>query len=477
MLRISTQAERRPDLRASNNVLQFCRGIKTQWARVLLLLLVDAVVLSLAWQLAELFGTPGAPSWSVQNNPVSLLLVLGTVIGVFFTSRLYRSGEQRRDYIGIVRSMTVAVSVLLLVAYIYQPTEFVSRSHLILFWVLSTIFVCLGRYGVDQLTEALRAQGNIRYNVFLICDPEYLEQSVQLITRENRYNVMGIADARSLDRSMRDRTLTRIRSLGTVEVFVSWDAIRKRQHLCWHFRTAGIKLHVIPHGLEPLMNEPRFRPMQGFPTLSFMPPMLTGIDFVLKQIFDYCAALILVLIISPLYLLIAFVIRLDSPGPIFYRQTRIGLQGTPFQVWKFRTMVTNADQLQKQLEAQNETKDGILFKMKDDPRITRVGKFLRQYSLDELPQLFNVLMGEMSLVGPRPLPLRDVQNFSERHFIRQEVLPGITGLWQVSGRSNIDDFEQVIGLDLSYIENWSLWLDLSILLRTIRVVFQKAGAY
>jgi exopolysaccharide biosynthesis polyprenyl glycosylphosphotransferase len=476
MLRISTHTERRPDLRASN-VLQFCRGIKTQWARVLLLFTVDALVLSLAWRLAERFGTPGAPSWSVQNNPISLLLILGTVMGVFITSQLYRSGELRRDYVGIIRAMTVAVSLLLLVAYIYQPSEFISRSHLILFWLFSAVFVCLGRYGIDQLTETLRAQGNIRYNVFLICDPEYLEQSIQLITRENRYNVMGIADARSLDRAMRDRTLTRIRSLGTVEAFVSWDAIHKRQHLWWHFRTAGIKLHVIPHGLEPLLNEPRFRPFQGFPTLSFAPPMLTGFDFALKQVFDYCAALILILIISPLYLLIAIAIRIDSSGPIFYRQTRIGLQGTPFQVWKFRTMVTNADQLQKQLEAQNQTKDGILFKIKDDPRITRVGRFLRQYSLDELPQLFNVLMGEMSLVGPRPLPLRDVQNFLEHHFIRQEVLPGITGLWQVSGRSDIDDFEQVVGLDLFYIENWSLWLDLKILLCTIRVVFQKAGAY
>ena len=140
-------------------------------------------------------------------------------------------------------------------------------------------------------------------------------------------------------------------------------------------------------------------------------------------------------------------------------------------------MRTDADKLQKELEAQNETKDGILFKIKDDPRVTRVGKFLRRYSLDELPQLFNVLLGEMSLVGPRPLPTRDVDKFSERHFIRQEVLPGVTGLWQVSGRSNIIDFEQVIKLDLNYIENWSLGLDFEILLKTVQVVLKKEGAY
>ena len=140
-------------------------------------------------------------------------------------------------------------------------------------------------------------------------------------------------------------------------------------------------------------------------------------------------------------------------------------------------MVTNAEKLQANLEAKNEIKDGVLFKMKDDPRITKIGKFLRLYSLDELPQLFNVLLGDMSLVGPRPLPVRDVEKFQTPHFIRQEVLPGITGLWQVSGRSDIEKFEDAVKLDISYIENWSILLDLRILLQTVRVVLQKTGAY
>ena len=140
-------------------------------------------------------------------------------------------------------------------------------------------------------------------------------------------------------------------------------------------------------------------------------------------------------------------------------------------------MRPDADKIQTELEALNENKDGIMFKMKDDPRVTRIGKLLRRYSLDELPQIFNVLHGEMSLIGPRPLPTRDVAHFSERHFIRQEVLPGITGWWQVSGRSDIIDFDQVMRLDLHYIENWSLWLDLNILFKTVAVVLRKQGAY
>jgi exopolysaccharide biosynthesis polyprenyl glycosylphosphotransferase len=185
----------------------------------------------------------------------------------------------------------------------------------------------------------------------------------------------------------------------------------------------------------------------------------------------------MILLLSPIFMAIALLIKLDSSGPIFYRQTRVGLHGNLFQAWKFRTMVTNADQLQQQLESQNQTKDGILFKLKADPRVTRLGNFLRQYSLDELPQLFNVLLGEMSLVGPRPLPVRDVDKFATHHYVRHEVLPGITGLWQVSGRSDITDFEDVIQLDLDYIQNWSLGLDLNILLRTVKVVLQKTGAY
>jgi lipopolysaccharide/colanic/teichoic acid biosynthesis glycosyltransferase len=140
-------------------------------------------------------------------------------------------------------------------------------------------------------------------------------------------------------------------------------------------------------------------------------------------------------------------------------------------------MVMNADRMQKDLETSNEMKDGVLFKIKNDPRITPIGRFLRQYSLDELPQLFNVVRGEMSLVGPRPLPLRDVEKFAKHHFIRHEVLPGITGLWQVSGRSDITNFDEVVSLDVKYMENWTLWLDLKILLKTIAVVLGKKGAY
>jgi exopolysaccharide biosynthesis polyprenyl glycosylphosphotransferase len=194
-------------------------------------------------------------------------------------------------------------------------------------------------------------------------------------------------------------------------------------------------------------------------------------------VLDVLGALAGTIALSPLLVVIVIAIKLTSPGPVFFRQERMGLQGKVFQMWKFRTMVANAPALQVQLEAQNQTQDGIMFKLKNDPRIIPIGSFLRRTSLDELPQLFNVLMGQMSIVGPRPLPLRDVERFESWHHIRHRVLPGITGLWQISGRSDIEDFNDAARLDLYYIDNWSLNLDLDILIETIRMVLFGKGAY
>jgi exopolysaccharide biosynthesis polyprenyl glycosylphosphotransferase len=453
------------------------RGSVLGWLRMTTLFTLDVVLLAIAWTIAETYSTPAQSAWLVKDNPLSLLLVVCISVSIIAARGLYKAGEKRRDYLGLVKAMTLAAVILLLTAYLYAPGEFVSRSHFISFWMLSIVFASAGRFVIDLATDTLRQKGAVRYPVFLISDQEYRSDAIALIERENRYNIVGIGDARALDRSKRDATFANIRNLGIVEAFVSWEAIKNRLFLCWYFQTAGITLHVLPIGIESLFQGSEFWMIGGSPSLTFPPPVITGIDFGIKRIFDFCCAALFIVFASPIYLLIALLIKLDSPGPIFYKQTRIGLHSKPFKVWKFRTMVTNADKLQRELEAMNESKDGILFKIKNDPRITRVGRILRQYSLDELPQIFNVLLGEMSFVGPRPLPTRDVDKFAEHHFIRHEVLPGITGMWQVSGRSDIDNFEDVVRLDLSYIENWSLWLDLRILLQTFNVVLHKTGAY
>lgn len=453
------------------------RGITLKWLRVFTLILVDTGALSLAWWLASRLGTPLFSPWHVSSNPTFLPLILLVGVGIIGTRGLYRAGGCRRDYLGLLKSISLAQVILLLIAFLHEPINTVSRSTFLLSWLFSLLFVAVGRLMVDTATNSVRSHGAIRYPVFLISEPESQKQQMDLISHENCYSLVGVEDARSLDRGRREQTLATLRRLNVVEAFVSWGAIQNRLHLCWHFQRAGITLRILPDQWNSYFPKTEFHLLGDVPAPTVRVPMIVGSDYWIKRIFDFCCAATAIVLFSPLYVLIALFIKLDSPGPIFFRQVRVGLQGREFRVWKFRTMVADADKLQAKLEAQNEMKDGVLFKMKEDPRITDIGAFLRRYSLDELPQLFNVLLGEMSFVGPRPLPLRDVERFREQYFIRQEVLPGITGLWQVSGRSNIDNFEDAINLDLSYIANWSLGMDLGIMLQTVQVVLQRKGAY
>ena len=197
---------------------------------------------------------------------------------------------------------------------------------------------------------------------------------------------------------------------------------------------------------------------------------------VAKQVLDVAGAALLLAVFSPMLLGVALFIKMTSAGPVLFRQQRAGLNGQPFTMLKFRSMVTDADQRKHELEVLNEM-TGPVFKVTNDPRVTPIGRFLRKFSLDEFPQLINVLRGEMSLVGPRPLPLDEVKRFDDlAHRRRLSVKPGITCLWQVSGRSNVKDFRDWVRLDLEYIDNWSLWLDFKILFRTIPVVLFGTGA-
>jgi lipopolysaccharide/colanic/teichoic acid biosynthesis glycosyltransferase len=198
--------------------------------------------------------------------------------------------------------------------------------------------------------------------------------------------------------------------------------------------------------------------------------------FGIKRCVDLLVSCIFLILLLPIFAVIAIAIKLDSPGSVFHKQYRIGLKGKEFQMWKFRTMVEAASELQHTLESKNQTKGGVLFKIKADPRCTIVGRFLRRYSLDELPQIINVIKGEMSLVGPRPLILRDANKLPVGMQFRHNVLPGITGLWQIKGRSSLD-VEQLYYWDRMYIQTWSLLLDTSILWQTITVVIQGNGSY
>jgi exopolysaccharide biosynthesis polyprenyl glycosylphosphotransferase len=252
------------------------------------------------------------------------------------------------------------------------------------------------------------------------------------------------------------------------------DAFRLRA-LAWELEKAGTELCVSPALLDVAGPRTTIRPTAGLTLLHVDHPRLDGIRLAGKAVFDWCLAGLVLVMLAPLMGVLALMIRLEDGGPAFFTQTRVGKAGQTFRIYKFRTMVVDAEQHKAELMARNEH-DGVLFKLRNDPRVTAVGAHLRRWSVDELPQLFNVLLGDMSLVGPRP-PLPDeAAKYAEHVHRRLVVKPGITGLWQVSGRANLP-WDEAVRLDLRYVENWSFALDLQILWKTFSALLRRSGAY
>ncbi|MFF7977813.1 sugar transferase [Streptomyces sp. NPDC007901] len=247
------------------------------------------------------------------------------------------------------------------------------------------------------------------------------------------------------------------------------------RRLSWALHGEGCRLVVVPGLTEVAGRRVGIFSVAGLTMLNVAPPLTRGLAALLKSVTDRLGAALLIVLLAPVFAAVALAVRLDSPGPVVHRQTRIGRGGVPFTMAKFRTMVADAERLRQQLAGTNE-QDGLMFKIRNDPRITRVGRVLRSCSLDELPQLFNVVRGHMSLVGPRP-PLPDeAAGYDEVESRRLAVKPGLTGLWQVSGRSDLS-WDETIALDLRYVDNWSPSGDLGVLMRTVRAVVARTGAY
>jgi exopolysaccharide biosynthesis polyprenyl glycosylphosphotransferase len=239
----------------------------------------------------------------------------------------------------------------------------------------------------------------------------------------------------------------------------------------------GCQLLELPRGVDIAGVEPGIVWRRGQPLVTLTAPTLKGWQLVVKRAVDLVGAVIGLAVAAPIMGIVAIAVRLDSPGPVLFRQERLGQGGRRFKITKFRTMVLDADRKQGELRSRSLYHDGRLFKVPDDPRITAVGRWLRRSSLDELPQLVNVLLGEMSLVGPRPPLPSEVELYEAHHYARFDVKPGITGPWQVGGRNDIVDFEEVVRMETAYIRGWSLWADVAILLSTIPAVFRMRGAH
>lgn len=466
------------DLRAPRR-LRLGQFMSWRWQRVAVLILGDVLALATAWQVARYlnqFYSPVPPRlvWWVWFGLPSLFWILAAAtLALFAQNGLYGKSVQVKNYMAAGKGISFIYLSSLVLAYFYDPKLDPPRSLFFAAWFGSVALVVLLRLLLGAVLSHIERTRD-QSTVFLIAPAHRLRPLASKLQRRANCQVVGAALSTVAHTPSTLRTI--LNSQAQIVLIEDLPNADLASQFYWKLKRAGIALKLMPSSREMLYRRGAPEVFAGIPTLTLDAPLLDGLDYHLKRGFDLVFAAIGLISFAPFMAAIAIAIKLTSSGPAFFRQERMGLHGRVFRVWKFRTMCTNAAQLQARLERHNQT-DGVLFKVKNDPRVTPVGRFLRRTSLDELPQLFNVLLGQMSLVGPRPLPLRDVAKFSPWHHTRHQVLPGITGLWQVSGRSDIETFDDTARLDLHYIDNWSLNLDLEILMETVRIVLFGKGAY
>jgi exopolysaccharide biosynthesis polyprenyl glycosylphosphotransferase len=412
---------------------------------------------------------------------------------VFQVGGLYRSRRllrRRTEVVDVFKAMTLNTACFLAFSSIFS-IRMITIQFLAIFWVVSTLILTVARLTLRLLAAQIRRRGrDLRIMLIVGTNPRAVDFARRISQKaELGYRLLGFVDddwPGMVDLTKASFTLVsdfaglaeflRRNVVDEVAIYLPFGSFYKH--------SSDVACLCEQHGITMRFDSDIF----GLKTAHWRAEEIDGDQYVttytgssefwprsIKRMLDVMLASIVLLILSPLLILTAIAIKLTSPGPILFLQERIGLHKRRFKVFKFRTMVPNAEQLMAGLEKHNEV-SGPVFKIRNDPRITPIGKFLRRSSIDELPQLLNVLRGDMSLVGPRPLPVRDYQGFNQDWQRRRfSVKPGITCLWQVNGRSRVT-FDQWMLLDLQYIDEWSLWLDLKILLQTISAVLKGAGA-
>ena len=403
---------------------------------------------------------------------------------LFAGSRLYSARGLRPGLTRIIACL-FQVTIVALAFAIINEEEFSSYYTFYGSLLFAVIYVSMLRWGYEKLSGALLRAAGYRRRSALVGSADHVAAVAQALGEESHEPVEVVGALANGGPAAPE-----LPSLGTLDqlsevldhhrieevIVADPDFPQERAiDLIDQCHQRGVTVRVAPSTMEILVRSAEFVPGQAVPLFEVRPPVFDGINFAMKRAFDLVGATLLLIALSPLLAAIAGAISLTSRGGVLYRSVRPGIGGMPFACLKFRTMHRTADEMQADLESINEA-DGALFKIKDDPRLTWVGRLLRRFSLDELPQLINVLRGEMSLVGPRPLPQRDFDKLEDWHKKRYLVLPGITGLWQVSGRSELD-FDELVRLDFLYLERWSVFLDLTILVKTVPAVISQRGAY
>jgi exopolysaccharide biosynthesis polyprenyl glycosylphosphotransferase len=407
---------------------------------------------------------------------------------------LWAHGSYDRRYLGggtdefkqVVRAAWTMIAIVSFLALVFKAN--LSRLGVAFALVGALVFILLLRYAARKLLYLARGHGLATHRLLLVGTVPETMEVFTTITRNPEAGLVpvGIHATEGYTTQRQEPpvpvfagrdVVTLVRELGADTIAVCGSASTEPgelRRLAWQLEGTGVDLVVAPQLTDIAGPRVHIRPVEGLPLLYVEEPTLSGLAWLVKNLIDRLVALVGLIVLLPVLIAIAIAIRVSDPGPVFFRQARVGREGGTFRVWKFRTMYTDAEDRVAELKDLNET-DGLLFKIRNDPRVFPVGRFLRGTSLDELPQLINVLIGEMSLVGPRPLPAEDGDFLGD---VRRRLLvrPGITGLWQVSGRSDLS-WDDAVRLDLYYVDNWSLILDLNTLWRTIGVVLRRKGAY
>jgi exopolysaccharide biosynthesis polyprenyl glycosylphosphotransferase len=474
------------------------------------LITVDLLAMAFSFLVAasmvmpEVDGVPFSQFFSIRITIMNVLIFWGftslwyivlDLSGAYYVRRLT---SKRRDVINIIQ-ITSLGSLLLIIFSVVFKIKLVTPLFLLVFWLMTTSLAVLSRMVIQFIIKRSWTRGINLQNVIIVGTNEravsfahYLEDSLAL-----GYRVMGFVDQDwqgtpafqqsgypLLTDFKNFPTFLRAHEVDEVIIDLPLNSFyHEASYIVGLCVQQGILVRFLSDSFYLLFDlklaRAELEEFQDYVVLSVYTGAMGGWPIVAKRVFDFLASLLLLVVLSPLFLLIAALIKLTSPGgPVFFIQDRIGLRKRKIRVIKFRTMVPGAEQAIAALENLNEA-SGPVFKIRNDPRVTFLGRFLRKTSLDELPQLFNVLKGDMSLVGPRPLPLRDYAGFSQDwHRRRFSVKPGITCLWQINARDPLSSsFEEWMQLDMDYIDHWSLWLDFKILARTIPAVLWGRGAY
>ncbi|HEX2171092.1 MAG TPA: sugar transferase [Dehalococcoidia bacterium] len=419
--------------------------------------------------------------------PIQIALSL-VLIAAYWIGGLYRRPLRRSllDQAFLLLSAT-SLGMMVVLTYAFFARGY-AYSRLIYFFAGALIFVGLigARILVRFIWYLLRRRGIGVRRTLIAGGGTLARMAMHVIATEpgTDYRVCGFVSEGADGDFGRFKCLGALEEIGDVvaryeidEVVIALPANSHERvlEILDHCKRQQISFKLIPDLYEMSLHRVDLDELRGIPLIGIKEAVIQGPDLVVKRALDIVIAALALVLFSPLWLLIALLIKIDSPGPIFFRQVRVGRGATLFGAYKFRSMRVNAESEIDELWAQNEA-SGPLFKMRRDPRVTRIGRFLRRTSLDEVPQFYNVLRGEMSLVGPRPPIPAEVEQYEDWHKKRLQVAPGLTGLWQVSGRSELP-FDEMVMMDLFYIENWSLALDLKILIRTIPAVLGGSGAY